>query len=72
MHDEDGQILAAAELDAEDDEGVVPRPVPRTPEQTVVELEVPEEYRRGDLREVCERLRVDPARRELVLREPGT
>jgi hypothetical protein len=69
VHDRDGRILAAADLDADDPDGATPRPVAVNPEHTTIELDVPNEYQQGDLREICERLRVDPERRQLVPRE---
>jgi hypothetical protein len=71
LHDREGRILAAANLMAEDREAAVPRPIAAGPEQVVVELEVPNEHRKGDLREICERLRVDLHRNQLVPRQTG-
>lgn len=68
VHDESGQILAAADLSAP---GLIARPMPISTEHTALEVEVPYEHRQGDLYEMCQRLRVDPERKQLVLREAG-
>ncbi|OEJ36539.1 hypothetical protein BGK72_38235 [Streptomyces agglomeratus] len=68
LHDRAGRILAASSAQAEEDGLVVPRPVPISPGQTAVELEVPGEYRDSDLQEICRELRVG-AEKQLVSRK---
>ena len=63
VHDETGRIIAAADLDAEE---LTLLPEPASPEHTAIEVEVPYEHRKGDLAEICQRLRVDPERKQLV------
>ena len=64
LYDQDGRILAASQADAPD--GVVPIPVASQANHTVSELEVPAEHAKGELDEICRRLRVDPQRKMLV------
>ncbi len=68
VHDQSGRILAAADLTAE---GLIARPMPVSPEHTALDVDVPYEHRQGDLFEMCQRLRVDPERKVLVLRATG-
>jgi hypothetical protein len=63
VHDKTGRILAAAELDVEE---LTILPQPARPEHKAIDVEVPDEHRKGDLAEICQRLRVDPRRRQLV------
>ena len=68
VHDENGRILAAADLTAE---GLIARPVPVDPGHVALEVDVPAEHQQGDLFEMCQRLRIDPERKQLVPREDG-
>jgi hypothetical protein len=69
--DRDGRILAASRADAEPQYGgIVPIPVPSRPNQTVSELEVPAESERGELDEICRRLRVDLEHKRLIALNP--
>jgi hypothetical protein len=63
VYDEAGRIIAAADLDGE---GLVVLPEPISSEQASIELEVPYEHRKGNLAEICQRLRVDRDRQQLV------
>ena len=64
--DQAGNILGAAEL-GDDALTVLPEPV--SAEHTTMDVEVPYEQRQGDLKAICQRLRVDVEGRQLVLRE---
>jgi hypothetical protein len=66
VHDKDGRILAAAELDGGD---LIVRPHPVDPEHAALEVDVPEQHRTGTLYDMCQQLRVDPKRKQLVPRD---
>jgi hypothetical protein len=63
VHDKDGRILAASELDGGE---LVARPNPASPEHSALEVEVPEEHRKGTLLDICQQLRVDTKLKKLV------
>jgi hypothetical protein len=63
VHDKTGRIMAAAELYVGE---FTVLPEPASPEHTAIELEVPSEHQKSDLAEICQRLRVEPSRKQLV------
>jgi len=63
VHDEDGRILAASELDGGE---LIARPNPASPAHSALEVDVPEEQRKGTLLDICQRLRVDTKLKTLV------
>ena len=63
VHDKTGRIMAAAELYVG---AFAVLPEPASSDHFAIELEVPPEHQKSDLAEICQRLRVEPSRKQLI------